>query len=77
LALRKAQVATRLPSRALRADAFLTGMGCVLAGLALVSALLDLAGGAGRADAAAALVIGVVLAGEGIRGIFRFATNRD
>jgi divalent metal cation (Fe/Co/Zn/Cd) transporter len=69
LAVGKRRLATRLGSRALRADAVLTGVAAVLAAFVLIGVLLDRALGVTWADAAAALAIAVVLEVEGLRGV--------
>lgn len=61
LAHAKLRVAQRLPSRALRADAILTGASATLAGLTLAALLANAIGSWWWADAAAALVIAAVL----------------
>ncbi|MEP6639819.1 MAG: cation transporter [Chloroflexota bacterium] len=65
LAFLKRQVASRLASGALRADALLTGAAAILAGVSLGSILLSTAAGIWWADAVGAIVIAAVLAREG------------
>jgi divalent metal cation (Fe/Co/Zn/Cd) transporter len=67
LAHAKAQVARRIPSRALRADAILTGASAALAALTLAALVASTAFGWWWADAAAALAIALVLAVEVVR----------
>ncbi|HEY2327799.1 MAG TPA: cation transporter [Gaiellaceae bacterium] len=63
----KARVARDIPSRALRADAILTGASAALAALTLGALAADSAFGWWWADAAAALAIAMVLAAEVLR----------
>jgi divalent metal cation (Fe/Co/Zn/Cd) transporter len=70
LAYWKRRLSHALGSRALRADSFLTGVGAILAAIALVGVLLNQLLRIGRADAAAALLIALVLGVEGVRGVW-------
>lgn len=64
----KARVAVRLPSRALRADAILTGASAALAALTLAALVANSRFGWWWADATAALIIAVALVMEVTRG---------
>ena len=64
LSHRKARVALRLPSRALRADAILTGASAALAALTLAALVANSAFGWWWADATAALMIAAALVVE-------------
>lgn len=69
LALAKHRVARRLGSGALRGDAILTGIAGLLAAIGLVSAGLAATVGAWWADAAAALVVALIVAREGFSAL--------
>jgi divalent metal cation (Fe/Co/Zn/Cd) transporter len=71
LASRKLRVASRLPSRALRADAILTGASAALAATTLAALLANSLFGWWWADASAALVVAALLALEGSRAAIR------
>ena len=64
LSHRKAGVAVRLPSRALRADAILTGASAALAALTLAALVANSTLGWWWADATAALIIAAALVSE-------------
>lgn len=63
----KGRIARNIPSRALRADAILTGASAALAGLTLAALVANSAFGWWWADAVAALVIAALLAVEVVR----------
>jgi divalent metal cation (Fe/Co/Zn/Cd) transporter len=68
LALWKRRLSQLLGSRALRADSLLTAVAAILAAITLASVILRQLLSTGRADAAAALLIALVLIVEGARG---------
>ncbi|HZO63095.1 MAG TPA: cation transporter [Gaiellaceae bacterium] len=72
----KAQVAARIPSRALRADAILTGASAALAALTLAAILANSLAGWWWADAAAALTIAAVLVVEVARAAAAIVRGR-
>jgi divalent metal cation (Fe/Co/Zn/Cd) transporter len=69
LALAKRRAAERLGSRALRADAILTGIAAAIAGLSVIGFVLTETFGIGVADPIGALVVSAVLAREGVGAV--------
>jgi divalent metal cation (Fe/Co/Zn/Cd) transporter len=65
IALAKLRVARGLRSGALRADSILTGVAALLAGISLISLMLDQTLGVWWADAAAALLVAAIVIREG------------
>ena len=69
LARRKYDVASRVGSAALRADAHITAVGAAMAGITLVGLALNWMFGWSWTDGAAALILATVTARQGIRGL--------
>ena len=69
LALAKRRTAERLASRALRADAVLTGIAAAIAALSVIGFVLTEAFAIRAADPIGALIVSVILAREGIGAV--------
>lgn len=76
LAVAKYRTASQLGSRALRADAVLTGVAALLAGISLAALLLSEVLGLAWADAVGALLVAGILAREGWIALELVRTHR-
>jgi divalent metal cation (Fe/Co/Zn/Cd) transporter len=76
LAVAKYRTAKQLESRALRADAVLTGVAALLAGIGLAALVLSEVLGLTWADAVGALLVAAILAREGWIALELVRTHR-